>query len=454
MIYLLVLSVSGTDVKHLTIHGEQGLGSTKLRFIHEIKSGVFPNLYFQNTFNESVSKNIDDLILGFPTEADAYRAGYASIAEQLCSPNACDNITKISNIGDWLDVPGLVSVDKGDSIATTSIYKLIRGLVTPGFSYTFWPRDMFYVYMRSDKDDIHETHLLPRDDHFNREYRDMNGVRVFMKYEPRTDKSRDSTLGENHHAATAVIINGLEYPTIDAAGLAFNLPGGVVLNRLTNGKGEWSQWRYKDREEAKSVTYILRHADDPGFYIGHTAAPRFRLHTHISKLIRGLHESSKLQEMINKHGIDGLTHEVVFEGPYEECKAKEQELVNLHWGDPNLLNISRNTKSAISHHVQDPEVEKRRVEGLRKAVTTDEHRQKMSDVGKAQWSVPGRKEARSGAGNPFAKCVSIYGIVYGSVIDAVRAKAGGLTDWVIRTRLKAGSDPAIFYCDAEGNKIL
>lgn len=447
MNYLLILTVAGTDLKHMTVHEEQGFSKRKLDMVNDIKAGIFPNAIFQQAYLDSENRHIEEIVISHPDINEVWRNGFALIEEVLEAENRDARV--FTNLGDWIGIPAKLFLPDGKSVIVTDAYKYLamENLFNAKISVNWMDADEALK-----QPGVVMSHLTARDAFYDQTYMDKNGQRTFLRYEPRTDKSRESTLGEHHHAATPVIVNGLEYPTIDAAALAYNLPGSTVFNRVNSGGDKWINWCYKDRETAKSITYILRHKNDPGYYIGHTTLTKQRFHQHIHNLRNESHGTPRLQALISEKGIDNLYHEIVLEGTEKECRDKEQELLDLHWGDPNLLNASKSGRSAISHHVQDPEVEKRRVEGLRKAVTTDEHRQKMSDVGKAQWSVPGRKEARSGAGNPFAKCVSIYGIVYGSVIDAVRAKAGGLTDWVIRTRLKAGSDPAIFYCDAEGNK--
>lgn len=446
--HLLMLEVAGTGIRHFTLHDDQQLAVIRVRCLKELQAGIFPNAIFQQAFNESGSHHVDEKIITGSDQGAVYHAGHGLIAELLADPRKDPRV--VSNLGDWLGWPGYVRVKGEDQIAVSDVYKYMamEELFNQALSVLITEVDYF-----EEKPKIVVSHLNARDAFYDQAYVDKNGVRSFLRYEPRTDKSRESTLGENHHAATSVTVYGYEYPTMDAAALAFNLPVSIVFNRVNSGKTEWMSWQYANRESAKCITYILRHKDDPGFYVGFTTSPKQRFHKHLSNLKSTSHGTPKLQALITEKGFDGLYHEIVFEGTEEDCRAKEQELVTLHKDDPNLLNASLNTRSAISHHVQDPEVEKRRIEGLRAAVTTDEFREKQSGTMKAAWSVPGRKEARTGAGNPFAKHVSIHGVVYGSVIDAVRAKAGGLTDWVIRTRLKAGNDPALFYCDAEGNKL-
>lgn len=448
MHHLLILKIAGTNVRHMTVHEEKGFGPAKLRMINEIKTGIFPNAIFQQAYVESDSKHIDELVMTSHDENEVWRVGFNEIKDLLNYSQ--QDIRNISNIGDWAGKPGAVNMPDGRTVYVTDVYKYIRMKDLYKESIRVMWLDAAEVLKQYE---TVQTHLMARDAFYDQAYVDTHGQRNFLRYSQRTDKSRESTLGENHHAAVSVIVDGLEYPTLDAVALAYNLPVATVTNRVDSAKDMWSEWQYKGREKSKAVTYILRHKSHPGFYFGSTSNPKKRLSSHIDALTRETHGTPKLKAMVAEYGVSGVTYEVLFEGTLAECQAKEQELVSKHWGEPNLLNASKDTKSAISHHTQDPEVEQRRLEGLRAAVTTDEHRQKMSESMKSTWSVPGRKEARSGAGNPFAKCVSIHGVVYGSVIDAVRAKAGGLSDWVIRTRLKAGSDPALFYCDAEGNKL-
>lgn len=450
---LLIMTVAGTGIKHMSVCPTAEAGSYALLINNELKIGVFANAIFQQAYNESTSKQVDQTVIECGTKENGMTSGIALLSELLADPRR--DVREYSNAGTWLDIAGSVQVDNEPPENVTSIYKYMvqENLFDKAVKITMRLLTAEDLHKGLPEDQYAQTHLSARDAFFDQEYVERNGARTFLRYEARTDKVREGVLGEDHHSATPLLIKGLSYPTIDAAGLAFNIPGYTVFNRLNSGADKWVYWQYKDREPAKCITYILRHKDDPGYYIGQTTLTKQRLHQHIHNLRNESHGTPRLQSLISEKGIEGLYHEIVLEGSESECKAKEQELLDQHWGDPNLLNASKNGKSAISHHVQDPEVEKRRVENLRKAVTQDDYREKHSDTMKAAWSVPGRKEARSGAGNPFAKHVSIHGVVYGSVIDAVRSKAGGLTDWVIRTRLKAGTDPEIFYCDAEGNKV-
>jgi len=79
----------------------------------------------------------------------------------------------------------------------------------------------------------------------------------------------------------------------------------------------------------------------------------------------------------------------------------------------------------------------------------------ITAVNQAADVTPNQSEQYTGGGNPNAKQVSIRGKIYPSIVDAVRANADwDLTPSMIHRRLRQGDDAEIFYCDAEGNKIV
>jgi len=442
---MLTLMAVGCNEMHITMMDSSEVLKHVDKVRELLKAGCFENLLLQNTYDNSLHKQLEHQFIGLGEHASMIPA------MMLDRAKVAYTYREVVNIGDWLSRPGRLVTKTGKTITTTDLHKTIMRWNLPG---TIESAEFLTVKDAVKTEGVELAHLYPRDDYYDRTPFEQVGVRSFMHYTKRSSGDTGARgTGENHFAAKVIVVDGLEYPTMESVAIAYNLPSGTINTRVNSGSDKWANWYYRDKERARSVTYILRHRNDPRFYIGYTTSPKIRFNVHLSKLLNNKHGTPKLQALANEIGAEGLYPEFVMEGSETECRAKEQELVTLYKDDPLLLNASMNTKSAITDRTQDPLVNQRRIEGLRRAVSTDEHRSKMSTSVRDAWAVPGRKEARSGGGNPFAKKVSLKGVVYGSVIEAVKARIPGYTDWVIRTSLKSGRLPELFFCDASGNKL-
>ncbi|AEH03502.1 endonuclease [Pseudomonas phage PhiPA3] len=178
------------------------------------------------------------------------------------------------------------------------------------------------------------------------------------------------------------------------------------------------------------------------FYIGSSGHVRQRLAHHKSRLKAGLHASSQVQECYNNNGGE-YTTDTIYTDTRDEAYALEQKLIDLHQVDPLFLNFGSDVKSVVKDLWANPEYRDRIINGSVKSVRDPERRKAYGEKMKAYWATPEAKAKRMGGGNPFARKVSVFGIVYGSIMDAVRAKA--LPDAKLRQRLKDPEDKEVFY---------
>lgn len=111
--------------------------------------------------------------------------------------------------------------------------------------------------------------------------------------------------------------------------------------------------------------------------------------------------------------------------------------------DPLFLNMVTDVRSTISDIWKRPGFRSDTIERLKKQRKTAEQKLEYGEKMKAYWADPEIRSKRMGAGNPFARAISMFGVTYGSVIEAIRAKK--LSATIIRKRLKDPSDKDIYY---------
>lgn len=317
MHHLLILTVAGTDVQYMKTFPADSIEAHQDRLIKEAQANIFPNAPFQKAYNDSQSQQIDAQVITNNAENTGVAAGYAVIDKLLSTNN--QDIRKITNIGDWTSMPGVVSHNDGPAVTVTDVYKYIimQDLFAAPLTVLWKVADS----LEPTYQDVVQSHLLARDEHYDQVYRDSNNLRHFFGY---VRVGEDDPVGH-----VQVKVNGLLYPSIDAAALAYNLPIEWVYERLDNPK--WEGWSY-----ANNV-------------------------------------------------------------------------------NPNPVMTTDNGAEAV---------------------------------------VPNHAEQITGGGNPNARRVSIRGVVYGSIVDAVRDNADwDLTASAIHNALRSGNHEEIFYCDAEGNKV-
>ncbi|QXO10272.1 hypothetical protein pEaSNUABM37_00313 [Erwinia phage pEa_SNUABM_37] len=131
MYVLVILTVSGTDTKHLSVIDEDGKKEFAGMLLgRRAQKGEIANAHFRKVLAESVSQHVDVQTLspdgadGWETKEEAVRQGYAYINSQIAIHNNKD-LREIVNIGDWLDKPGCVGWGDGSKQYTTSLIRMV-----------------------------------------------------------------------------------------------------------------------------------------------------------------------------------------------------------------------------------------------------------------------------------------------------------------------------------------
>lgn len=180
---------------------------------------------------------------------------------------------------------------------------------------------------------------------------------------------------------------------------------------------------------------------DGRFYIGSSKNIRKRIQYHTWALSHDRSNHPALAEAY-KHN-EGIFEVDIIEAPLAEIRELEQKLLDAHHGLAECLNFSKNAKSVIDDLWANPAYREKMIVGAAKVNKSPEARIAYGEKMKAYWATPEAKAKRMGGGNPFAKQVSVLGIVYGSVMDAVRS--GVMSDTKVRRRLKDPDDKEVFY---------
>lgn len=179
--------------------------------------------------------------------------------------------------------------------------------------------------------------------------------------------------------------------------------------------------------------YVITHLPSGKFYIGSSHDTFGRVSYHKWALRNDKSPCTKFQLVYNTHPGDDTLHVLVHPCKDREAAyAMEQEWVDRHWGSPNCMNTCRNVRNSISEQLHSKEVIERRSATMKARGATAEYKKAMGERAKKRWDEAGARDSIKGAGNPFAKKVSVDGVVYGSVKDAV--KAIGISEKTIRKR--------------------
>lgn len=134
MYVLVLLTVSGTDTKHLSVIDEDGkkdFAGTLLA--RRAQKGEIANAHFRKVLAESVSQHVDvqtitpDDADGWVTRDEAVAVGVAFINSQVARQRDRD-LREIVNIGDWLDLPGYIGWEDGSKDYTTSLMRAVMRL--------------------------------------------------------------------------------------------------------------------------------------------------------------------------------------------------------------------------------------------------------------------------------------------------------------------------------------
>lgn len=132
------------------------------------------------------------------------------------------------------------------------------------------------------------------------------------------------------------------------------------------------------------------------FYIGSAVSYKARIRIHLTRLINNNHHSPKLQNHVNKYGIDDISFSLVEECSKELLLIKEQEYLN----NRPFFNIcmvagsSSGIKRTDEHRRKTSIASSRRREQLRNqrlgTKATDETKKKQSDAKKGKPNLSSR----------------------------------------------------------------
>jgi predicted GIY-YIG superfamily endonuclease len=166
--------------------------------------------------------------------------------------------------------------------------------------------------------------------------------------------------------------------------------------------------------------YIITHLATGSFYIGSTGSLHARKNTHEHTLRRGVHDSRRLQELFNQSPFMHFSYWIAADK--EQALDWEQFLINLHWGNPLLLNCSTCAEFPATG-----------------TTYSDERRAAMLDYYQSPEGMTKRKKLAEVSAARSRK-VSIEGIIYNSVSEAVQKL--GLTENCVRERLQTRKNRA------------
>lgn len=140
MYALELLTVSGTDAKHLSIATDDNI---IIEYINALERGMFKNKEFNKIYDESESHNLDSLQFlndqnkRFDDLKQAERVAYQYINTIACKKG--EDLRQITNIGTWLDVPGYVVFEDGSKQYTPSLIRAIMRMDAWASSITVNP---------------------------------------------------------------------------------------------------------------------------------------------------------------------------------------------------------------------------------------------------------------------------------------------------------------------------
>jgi hypothetical protein len=215
--------------------------------------------------------------------------------------------------------------------------------------------------------------------------------------------------------------------------------------------------------------YKLTHRDSGKFYIGSTGDFYVRRKNHIVELRNGKHPIPEMQELYDES--PHFTFELVSVGidhtdplVRERAFDQEQALLDMHWGNPLLLNRSRDSRCTKLSE----ESEAMRIENIRQAHQKTEVREKVTKVNRAIRQSEKAREQQSAISKtlwqndnhrarmesvwkdpdylrrqvenqPTSKTVVVAGQLFGSISQA--SKKLGIARGVIRKRISDSSYP-------------
>jgi group I intron endonuclease len=190
------------------------------------------------------------------------------------------------------------------------------------------------------------------------------------------------------------------------------------------------------QEHKTPVVYLITHPESNSVYVGSTNDIQRRQREHNKCLRKGNHPNPKLQEAFNRNAV--IEYEVIPTATRDEAYAMEQKLMDDYRAGGNLLNISPVANNSIPGWKQPEEsIERMRLSSTGKS-HTEESRQKMSDMRRG---IPKSDEARAKHSETLrarARPISINGVEYAGIQDAVDKT--GMTYNTISNRIRSNSD--------------
>lgn len=136
MYALVLLTVSGTDTKHLSVVETDG-NIKRINKGRLAQKGEIPNASFRKVLNESESHHVDIKLIGcsdtdsvedgpfgFENKQDAINVGFSIINVKTAVTRTGD-LREYTNIGDWLDVPGYIGWEDGSKDYTSSLIRAV-----------------------------------------------------------------------------------------------------------------------------------------------------------------------------------------------------------------------------------------------------------------------------------------------------------------------------------------
>ncbi len=94
------------------------------------------------------------------------------------------------------------------------------------------------------------------------------------------------------------------------------------------------------------AVYKITNLHSGKFYYGSSVAARTRLSHHKSRLRRGIHSNTIIQNSWNKHGEGAFSFELVLVCvDKRDCREQEQRFIDLHHGNKLCMNIAQDAIS-------------------------------------------------------------------------------------------------------------
>lgn len=174
-----------------------------------------------------------------------------------------------------------------------------------------------------------------------------------------------------------------------------------------------------ERGKLEVGAYVFKHNESGKFYVGSTGRFKRRRKEHITLLRSNAHPVTELQELYNRSPhftfyltVTGTDSED--EDAREKAYSEEQRLLDEYWGDPLLLNYSKNARknefdgwrlerqlnildaarsdpkrgASIRKAWDDPAFREHHSQRLRDLRQTDQARQVQSTIATSQWQNP------------------------------------------------------------------